>query len=313
MTTEHLSPRPRPAPTPRGGGRPGRARTGAVLLCAAAALALVTGCGAGGADGSHGSRTPAADGVVLPAEAAHVHGVAADPGTGEVLVATHDGLFRLPAPEEGTGEGAEPEKVGPTIDLMGFSVTDTGRLLASGHPGPGTDLPNPVGLIESLDGGASWSPLSREGESDFHSLAVGGERVVGFDGRLLATENGTDWEELDPSVEPLSLAVSDDGATVVATTGQGLRRSTDGGASFAPVADAPPLVLVAWAAGTDSLYGLTSGGEVHRSEDAGVAWARTGAVGGEPQALHADADQLVVVADHRVSRSTDAGATFRGW
>jgi hypothetical protein len=34
--------------------------------------------------------------------------------------------------------------VGPVVDLMGFTVTPEGRHPASGHPGTGTDLPEPL-------------------------------------------------------------------------------------------------------------------------------------------------------------------------
>ncbi|MFC7329062.1 F510_1955 family glycosylhydrolase [Marinactinospora rubrisoli] len=276
-------------------------RFGAMAVLAA----VVSACG-----GTSGGDV----GVSLPGEAAHVHGVGADPDTGEVFVATHNGLYRIPAPGAADGaEPASPEKIGPTIDLMGFSIAGPGRFIASGHPGPGTDMPDPVGLIESLDGGRSWRSLSLEGESDFHALASGAERTVGFDGRLRATEDGRTWEDLAGGVEPFALAVSDDGATLLATTAQGLRRSSDGGTAFTPVPDAPALALVAWVAGTGTVYGVAVDGGVHRSTDAGADWTRTGAVEGEPQALYADGGQILVVADHRVTRSTDAGATFRGW
>ncbi|MDA8368980.1 MAG: hypothetical protein M0026_03825 [Nocardiopsaceae bacterium] len=290
-------------------------RFGAVAV----STALISACGGGSEEGSGG--TPEANesmqssevGLPLPDEAAHVHGVGVDPDSGEVLVATHAGLFHLPAPEEADGEKTAAEKVGPTIDLMGFSITGSGRFVASGHPGPDIDLPNPVGLIESRDGGKSWQPLSLQGQSDFHALSAGQERVVGFDGQMRATEDGTTWEDLGGSFTPFSLAVSDDGQAIVATTQQGPQHSRDGGAGFSPVEEAPPLVFVDWVPGTDSVYGVSLEGRIHRSDDAGATWTSTGGIEGEPQALHADADQLIVVADQQVSRSTDEGATFQGW
>ncbi|GAA3731574.1 hypothetical protein GCM10022402_10360 [Salinactinospora qingdaonensis] len=257
------------------------------------------------------SATESTQGVTLPEEAAHVHGVAVEPDTGEVLVATHAGLFVVPPP--GGDKKAAPEQVGPTIDLMGFAVAGPGRLVASGHPGPGTDMPNPVGLIESRDGGESWQALSLAGASDFHSLAASEERIVGFDGRLRASDDGTAWETLAGGLQPVSLALSDDGRTIVATTERGPMRSTDGGGEFAPVEDAPLLALVDWVAGTDSVYGVTVEGKIHRSDDAGTTWTSTGSLDGQPHALHADAEQLIVVADHQVRRSTDEGTTFQGW
>ena len=73
----------------------------------------------------------------------HVHGVAINPGDDLVYLATHDGLFRY----DDTG----PTRIGPVIDLMGFTVAGPNHFYASGHPGEGSDLPNPVGLITSTD------------------------------------------------------------------------------------------------------------------------------------------------------------------
>lgn len=252
-------------------------------------------------------------GVELPPGVSHVHGVGVDPETGDVLVASHEGLYVLSAPEGPREEPVVPEQVGPDIDLMGFSVAEPGRYVASGHPHEGVDMPNPVGLIESRDGGATWQALSLAGSSDFHALVGNADRVVGFDGRLRATEDGNTWEALDDDIEPFALAMADDGRTVMATTQGGLMRSTDGGAVFTPVEGAPPLALVDWVPEAEVVFGVALDGGVHRSEDTGVTWESTGQVEGEAQALHADAEQLVVVADHRVSRSTDSGATFRSW
>ena len=60
---------------------------------------------------------------------------------------------------------------------MGFTVAGPGHYYASGHPGTATDLPQPVGLIESRDGGRTWAVLSRGGQSDFHALTTSGRTV----------------------------------------------------------------------------------------------------------------------------------------
>ncbi|MFE1169797.1 F510_1955 family glycosylhydrolase [Nocardiopsis sp. NPDC058789] len=279
-------------------------------------IALTSACSDGAGDSAQagaGDGTGAAVGVPLPAEAQHVHGAGVDPESGKVLVATHAGLYTLPAPDRPTREATVPTHVGPAIDLMGFAVQGPGHYLASGHPEGDTDMPDPVGLIETRDGGGSWEALSLSGESDFHALASAGDLVVGFDGALRATEDGVAWTDLDPDVQAAALAVSDDGRTVVATTRQGPVRSTDGGAGFAAIPDAPPLALVDWVPGSATVFGVAVDGGVYRSDDAGENWERTGELSGSPEALHADEDQVIVVADLHVARSTDEGATFDGW
>lgn len=60
---------------------------------------------------------------------------------------------------------------GPSHDYMGFSATRD-ALYSSGHPAPGSELPDPLGLIKSSDGGKTWQQLGLTGESDFHTLAT---------------------------------------------------------------------------------------------------------------------------------------------
>lgn len=296
-----------------------RTRTRTLSVLAATGLLAVAAACAEPEESVHAQAGADAEGVAntvgvpLPEEAQHVHGVGVDPGSGKVLVASHAGLFTVPAPDRLTREAAVPAHVGPAIDLMGFTVRGPDHYLASGHPEGDTEMPDPVGLIETRDGGGSWEALSLAGESDFHALASAGDLVVGFDGVLRSTEDGATWTDLAPDVEAFDLAVSDDGSTVVATTGRGPVRSTDGGADFAVVEGAPPLALVDWVPGGETVFGVAVDGGVYRSTDAGGTWERTGELPGNPEALHADEDQLIVVADLHAARSTDGGATFDAW
>lgn len=212
----------------------------------------------------------------------HVHAVSRDPGTGEILVATHEGLYVY-------GEG-EPRRVGPSIDLMGFTVAGPRHYLASGHPAPGVDLPQPVGLIESRDGGRTWTVLSRGGASDFHALAAGGGKVVGFDGALRVSGDGRSWRAGNLAAPPRALAASPDGRRVLATTADGLMSSDDGGARWSPVMDAPLLLLVDWAEG-QAVAGLDTDGKVHVSHDGGATWRSTAVVTANVQAMTADKEE----------------------
>jgi photosystem II stability/assembly factor-like uncharacterized protein len=240
----------------------------------------------------------------------HVHGVGIEPASGDVLVAGHHGLVRLPADGgEATGAGTADH------DFMGLTVAGPEHLLASGHPEPGSDLPDHLGLIESRDGGLAWQPVSLLGEADFHAMDAGGggRTVAGYDsvgGRLMvSTDHGRTWTAQDVPQPLISLAVHPEGGeAIVVSTSEGLlRRDPSGGWAEADAAPA----LVAWDAPA-RLVRVGADGAVALSADAGATWRPTGSAPAPPVALAA-ADALIVVvdADGEVSASRDDGATWR--
>lgn len=233
----------------------------------------------------------------------HVHAITRDAATGTVLLATHEGLFRL--------QDRELTQVGPVVDLMGFTVTPEGRYLASGHPGTGTDLPEPVGLIGSTDRGETWEVLSRGGESDFHALAAGPDSVLGFDGQLRAGTDGRSWEIREIPSAPASLAIAPGTGTVLATTEDGALRSDDDGATWDAL-DTPQLMSrVAWA-DDRTVVGAGIDGHLLTSRDAGRTWTAGAEPVGEITALGAgttedgEIEALLVVGTD-VLRTTDGG------
>ncbi len=237
----------------------------------------------------------------------HVHGLQVDPDSGSVLLATHEGLFDLTDPSN--------ERIGPLIDLMGFTASG-GTLYASGHPGPGVDLPAPLGLIRSTDQGKSWELLSRQGESDFHTLAAGQDGIVGYDGRIRTTPDGLSWQDGPADLAAHALAGSESSGVVLATTEKGLQRSTDGGASWAEVQGAPLLLLAALDGGTAA--GVAPDGRIYTSDDAGASWMEQGSVQGTPAAIDVVAESAAagasagiwVATDSGVQVSDDGGTTF---
>ena len=75
----------------------------------------------------------------------------------KILVLTHEGLYELVGKNDMKLVGKE------RIDVMGF--TSLGNvLIASGHPAVGSKMPNPIGVMKSLNGGLTWKsvPLSVE-------------------------------------------------------------------------------------------------------------------------------------------------------
>lgn len=264
----------------------------------AAALTLIlTGC----------SATPP---DALPLEdsgypTGHIHGMTVNESTNRILLATHAGLFDVSA--------SPAEQIGPTIDLMGFTSGLNGTLYASGHPGTGANLPDPAGLIQSDDAGHTWNPVSLTGESDLHALTTAEGRIIAFDGQVRTSQDGSEWTESGTAILPLNLAGSPTSNIVLATTEEGLQRSTDAGLTWNPVSDAPPLLFTAVAGA--SAAGVTPDGRIFVSPDAGTSWDERGKIEETPAALTAHPTshgplEIWVATGAGVSVSTDDGQTF---
>ncbi len=245
----------------------------------------------------------------------HVHGLGINPADGSLQVATHTGTFRI------AGEGPV-ERVGKTAqDTMGFTVVGPNHFLGSGHPdaaGFRQGKPPRLGLIESTDAGATWATRSLSGEVDFHAIASSQGTTYGLDSgtnRLLASTNNTNWETRS-TVKIFGFAV--DPARVdhlVAGGPDGALDSSDGGRTWRSISGAPRLVALSWAFG-GTLWGVDGTGGAHRSTDDGASWQTAGRVDGEPEALLATDDRLVVAAgtpDGRsaIYQSVDAGRSWQ--
>lgn len=277
---------------------------------AAAAVILALSLAACAPAASPGNPPTSAAESAPPAQSAlpsaHVHGLSV--GTdGKVLLATHEGLFDITA---------DPAvKVGPTIDLMGFTAAkDPDTFYASGHPGQGSTLPNPVGLIRSTDGGATWEEVSRQGESDFHTLTTTKSGIIAFDGTLRTSADGAVWETVDAGFAPAVLAGHPESDTVLATTEAGIQRSTDGGRTWTLQEDGPVVQFAAFA-GALTAVGVEPSGAVHASSDGGATWTRKGQLEERAMAVAATgsgADLRIWAATSAgVSVSDDGGATFQ--
>jgi hypothetical protein len=239
----------------------------------------------------------------------HVHGLGINPADGALFIATHSGLFR-------SAEGSElAERVGTsTQDTMGFTVVGPDRFLGSGHPGPGEEGPSNLGLIESIDGGGTWSGVSLPGEADFHVLRYAQNTVYGFNGLtgliMVSADEGETWTEREPPAPVFDLAVDpDDPDRVFITTERGLASSDDAGKRWRPVPG--DIGLLAWGE-TDRLYLVNGAGEIQVSDDGGRTWTDRGSIGGQPGAFVAgpDGDLYAALVDGTVLGSTDGGASW---
>lgn len=291
-----------------------RPRRRAVLGAGGAAVvALLSGCSSTSRTEApqptgNGSPSPGTEGSTeRHPPMIHIHGVARHPRTGDLLLATHQGLFQQ--------VDDDLVRNGPAIDLMGFAIDGDGTLYASGHPAPGTDLPQPVGLITSQDTGGNWQIASRGGQSDFHALSAGPTGVLGFDGTLRHTRDTKTWTTRDIPSPPRVLAASPRSGRVLATTEAGLLISQDDGATWASLAPPETAVLAAWA-DEDTIVVSSPAGRIATSDDAGRTWRRHPKSIGAAEALWAGRTaegQLEIIAsvEGRVISTTDAGTTTR--
>ncbi len=284
------------------------------LIIAAIAIVTLAGC----------ATTEPGGTVSGASEFGHVHGLGIDPASGTVYAATHNGVWVLPPLDAGTvdqGDLAGPV-AGRAQDTMGFTMVGS-QMLASGHPDPleYPDLvPANLGLIESYDSAKTWKPVSLWGETDFHDLSAVAQdsaalHIFGYDagsGAIqFSRDSGRTWE---PGAQlALRDLVADPTApgTVYATTEEGLKVSSDNGATFALVDGAPALYLVE-AGGNGDLVGIDVAGAVWTRAADGT-WRNTGAVEGTVEALtYSSALQTLVAYDSRgVVASNDVGASWR--
>ncbi|MHA7146772.1 F510_1955 family glycosylhydrolase [Arthrobacter sp. TmT3-37] len=314
MTSPTASPTPSSAassPAFLAAGRVPRAWRRRALVGVSLALTLGTVACTSSTDSTAGSAAGSAvgdDGAGSAASAqpypSHVHGLAVDPDTQSVLIASHEGLFTV------NGESAEP--MGQTIDLMGFTVGSDGTYFASGHPGPGVDLPNPVGLISSTDG-LTWSQVARGGESDFHTLTTTYQGIIGFDGTLRVSKDGSSWTDATTQISPYTLAGNPATELAVATTEDGIYRSEDAGKTWTKEPDAPVVLVAAVTDGSD-LIGVLPAGDVLTSTDAGITWEQAGKVSAQPSAVTTkrttNGMEVWVTTENGLEKSVDNGMTF---
>jgi hypothetical protein len=236
-----------------------------------------------------------------------------------VWFSTNTGTWRVPAnggePEQVTGRLSSSAGEGDISEQLVVRFGGPDRLIGSGHPPPDSALPPALGLIESDDGGATWSEISGLGQTDFHAIQLSGDAIVAgvFEAAAvsLSRDGGKTFEERvtpDPLVD--LEADPQDPARLIASTQQGVVGSTDEGKTWRQL-DPIPNVRFSWPE-PDVLYRVEPGGPVKFSADAGQIWQDRGTTGGEPQAMFADTAEHLFVAliDGTVKESDDGGRTW---
>lgn len=170
----------------------------------------------------------------------HIHGLGYVGNQGAAFFAAHDGLKVY---ENGTWIKTKKEN----NDYMGFNATDDG-FYSSGHPGTDSKLPNPIGIMKSVDYGQTLQSLGFEAEVDFHLMAVGYNNhqmfamsphknsVMKADAFYVSEDDGANWKEVSASGlkgELIGLAVHPTDKNILAAAGEdGIYLSKDQGETF---------------------------------------------------------------------------------
>lgn len=170
----------------------------------------------------------------------HLHGMGYVGNQGVPFFATHDGLKVV---ENGAWLKTKEEN----NDYMGFNATDDG-FYSSGHPGTDSKLPNPIGIMKSVDNGQTLQSLGFEAEVDFHLMAVGFTNHMIFaksphknslmkaDAFYVSEDDGASWKEVNAyglKGEIIGLAVHPTDKNIMAAAVEdGVYLSKDRGENF---------------------------------------------------------------------------------
>lgn len=182
-----------------------------------------------------------------------IHGLSFPADGRQLIVPAHDGLRFF-----ANGEWSASDL--PVNDYMGYAAMDEG-FYSSGHPGPGSSLPNPLGLVKSTDGGETLQQLAFLGESDFHLMGVGYESHAIYilngtpnsqldTGLYYSLDDGETWnpaimQGITERLANLAVHPTEANQVALATEG-GLFLSTDYGDSFIRIGNSASVTAVAF-------------------------------------------------------------------
>jgi hypothetical protein len=223
----------------------------------------------------------------------------------KVLVLTHEGLYELVGKNNMKLVGKEK------IDVMGFASLGN-ILIASGHPALGSKMPNPIGVMKSLDGGLTWKSVSLSGKVDFHFLEGLGSDLYGADsqsGKLMySADSGVTWKTLgantftDIAVSPKKSGVA------IAIKDSELLLTQNAFKSTAKIKGTLTMTQIEWR--KSGLYGL-SGSSLYKSTNSGKTWTKQSTFKGAPGLLSASDELMLVTVGSDIYTSKNEGKSFR--
>lgn len=222
-----------------------------------------------------------------------------------VLVLTHAGLFELVGKNDMKLVGKDK------FDVMGF-VSLGKALVASGHPSQGSTKPNPIGLVQSLDGGLTWKDVSLVGKVDFHFLEGAGSDLYGADsqtGKLMySADSGKKWRTLGTNTFT-DIAVSTEmSGMAMAISDSELLLTENAFKSTSKIKSTLKITQIEWR--KSGLYAL-SGSSLYKSTNSGKTWTKQSTFKGVPGILSASDQLMLVTVGSDIYTSKNEGKSFR--
>ena len=223
----------------------------------------------------------------------------------KVLVLTHEGLYELVGKNDMKLVGKDK------IDVMGFTTLGK-ALFASGHPSQGSKMPNPIGLVKSLDGGSTWKAVSLVGKVDFHFLEGARSDLYGADSQtgnlIYSADSGKTWSSLGSNTFT-DIAVSPDtSGMAIAINNSELLLTENAFKSTTKIKNALKFTQVEWR--NSGLYGL-SGNTLYKSTNSGKTWTKLNTFKGVPGILSASDQMMLVTVGSDIFTSSNAGKKFK--
>ncbi|MEY4901422.1 MAG: hypothetical protein RLZZ190_149 [Actinomycetota bacterium] len=223
----------------------------------------------------------------------------------KVFVLTHEGLYELVGKKDMKLVGKEK------IDVMGFTTLGK-ELLASGHPAVGSKMPNPIGVMKSLDGGSTWKAISLVGKVDFHFLEGAGSDLYGADsqsGKLMASaDSGKTWKTLGTNTFT-DIAVSPEmPAMAIAIKNSELLLTENAFKSTTKIKNNLKITQIEWR--KSGLYAL-SGTSLYKSTNSGKTWTKQSTFKGAPGILSVSDQLMLVTVGSDIYTSKNEGKKFK--
>ena len=222
----------------------------------------------------------------------------------QIILGTHEGLYQYLS--EKSVKRINPER----FDVMGLAVSNKG-LLASGHPGPGSKLKEPVGLLFTPKPGGKWQELSLSGVVDFHTLETAGEEIYGADsgsGQLMYSANGgKSWSRRGVnSYTDIAPNPSKKASVFVVKDGK-LLQSTDALKTVTLLKTPFVVESIDWIKG--SLI-AASGKDLHQSKNAGKSWKKLVSMPSTISSVTQSNKLIAFVMGSSIYSSRDGGKSF---